>query len=521
MRTTAPIITPQQKSSGILLPVFSLPSPHGIGDIGQTACDFIDFLHRSGQQNWQILPLGPTEPAFANSPYMSPSAFAGNPLLISIDGLLKQGLLSEGELQYQDFSPYQVDYQRAAEYKTELLSIAWQKFTANNPNGTLENFSRKQPWVADYALFQALKERYNHAPWTSWPEEICQFRKTALARARLELANEIAYFTFEQFLFYSQWEKLHRYARKKKIHIIGDLPIYVAGDSADVWANQELFQLDPETCLPTRVAGVPPDYFSATGQLWGNPIYRWKDTENGVEEALLNWWEARLRHNLALTDAVRIDHFRGFESYWSVPAEESTAINGRWVKGPGLPFFTEMTRRLGPMNIIAEDLGIITPEVNELREALGYPGMKILLFAFDGSPQNTYLPHNLESNCVIYTGTHDNDTSVGWLLSPKVTAADKERAKRYANHPDSHAGTFHRDMIHLAYSSVANLAIIPMQDILGFGNDCRTNTPGTVAGNWQWRCAARFITPALADWLQELTAFFARTPGKFQELEQP
>ena len=496
-----------------MLPVFSLPGPSGIGDIGRPARRFIDFLKKSGQSYWQILPLGSTNPVFGHSPYMSPSAFAGSPLLISLDLLVDRGLVRQEEVASPGCSEYTVDYRQVALHKQKVLARAWQRFQSRADSAAvLEAFVAAHPWCIDYGLFLALKDLYRAKPWYAWPDSLRQRRPEALAKARREQRSRIDHAIFEQYLFYSQWQQLRAHAHGQGVRIIGDLPIYIALDSADVWAHQELFQLDPDTGEPTHVAGVPPDYFSATGQRWGNPLYRWNPEEAGDEQPLWDWWEQRLRHNFLLVDTLRIDHFRGFEAYWAVPATEQTALNGCWLPGPGQPFFEDMDRRLGGMSIIAEDLGLITPEVEALRQHLGYPGMKVLLFAFDGDPNNSYLPYNTEKNSVIYTGTHDNDTAVGWFLNPEVAPEAKQRAKRFANRSDDDAGSFHCDLIHLALSSPANLAILPMQDVLGFGNDCRLNTPGTLTNNWQWRCAERFVNDDVAAWLFDRTSLFGRLP---------
>jgi len=500
----------QKRSSGILLPVSSLPGPYGIGDLGPSAFSFIDFLNRAGQKYWQILPIGPTSQIFGNSPYMSFSALGGNPLFISPELLVKQDLVHNSELPTVDFSEYSVDYDRVMSTKDILLHLAWQRFQNEGDRPALERFKENNPWVNDHALFLALKTKYNFAPWYMWPKDI-RFRDgSALQQATIELADDLAFVIFVQYLFFRQWDQLHSYARRHAIHIIGDLPIYVALDSVDVWANQEIFDLDRRSGRPKAVAGVPPDYFSATGQLWGNPLYRWNSRSKVVKDRLYAWWQQRLTSIYTMVDMVRIDHFRGFEAYWSVPAKEKTAIHGRWEKGPGLEFFRAMERRLGRLSIIAEDLGVITPAVEKLRDELGYPGMKILLFAFDGTPDNSYLPQNFINNCVVYTGTHDNDTAVGWYLRPDIRPEIRRQAKRQANQFNDDASTFHRDLIYLAQSSVADISIIPMQDLLGFGNDCRMNTPGTRDDNWQWRCAGRFITDNLAFWLRDVTAFFGR-----------
>ena len=501
-----------QRSSGILLPLFSLPGGHGIGDMGPSALAFIDYLNRCGQQCWQILPLAPTSSAFGNSPYMSPSSLAGNPLFISLDLLVKQQLLLQADIEASGFSEYTVEYDRVAVCKNKLLRLAWTMFRENGDRREIDDFVAATPWVSGHGLFYALKAKFHGQPWYEWPEAIKQREPAILARVAEELADEVGYHIFEQYLFFSQWQKVREYAQEKGIQIIGDLPIYVALDSVDVWCNQPVFQLDRKKGRPTHIAGVPPDYFSSNGQRWGNPLYRWDDSSSVVREQLLAWWEERLRMNFALADVVRIDHFRGFEAYWAVPEEEETAVNGAWQPGPGRWFFEEMTRRLGPMAIIAEDLGEITPEVEQLRRDLGYPGMKVLLFAFDGKPDNSFLPYNCEQHSVLYTGTHDNDTAVGWYLSPAVGQMSKRQAKRFANRTDNEAGTFHQELIHLALGSPSNLVVLPMQDVLGFGNDCRMNTPGTLADNWQWRCAQRFFSEETASWLHDQTRLFGRQP---------
>lgn len=511
----------RQRSSGILLPIFSLHGPLGIGDLGTPARQFVDFLVKSGQSCWQILPVNPTSPMFGNSPYMSCSAFAGNPLLISVDELVEQGLVLQQEISEHSFSEYHVDYPSVAANKDSLLRLAWKRFqTRSTCQETLLAFASAHPWATDYSLFLALKEEYNQQPWYDWPEALRKHESAACKRALSQLEEVVAYRLFEQYQFFNQWQQFRTYANNRGIRIIGDLPIYVALDSADVWANQSLFQLDAKSCQPTHVAGVPPDYFSATGQRWGNPLYRWDTTDPSVRAQLWDWWEQRLQLNFTLIDTLRIDHFRGFESYWAVPAREKTALKGQWLPGPGQPFFEEMNRRLHGTSIIAEDLGFITPEVETLRRNLHYPGMKILLFAFDGDPNNSYLPYNIDKESVMYTGTHDNDTAVGWYLSPEVDPLAKRRAKRFANREDDHAGSFHQELIHLALSSPANLVILPMQDVLGFGNDCRMNTPGTATNNWQWRCAGRFLDDGVAQWLADLTQLFGRGPRVAKDQKQ-
>jgi 4-alpha-glucanotransferase len=513
----------KNRSSGILLHLSSLPSPYGIGDLGPSSFDFIDFLVQSGQSFWQILPLVPVNAGFGNSPYMSSSAFAGNPLLISPERLIQEGWLPAQDLPPgpPECSEYWVHFEAVRQWKGQVLLRTWNLFQQKNSPEEQEKFftalAEEYPWLPSYSLFMVLKEHFNNAAWLDWPEELRCFTSEAVQAAQQQFQDEIRRYHLEQYLFFTQWNALHSYASSQGIQIIGDLPIYVALDSADVWANQEIFMLSPKTGQPSHIAGVPPDYFSDTGQLWGNPLYRW-NSRSATKQHLLNWWEARLRASLGVVDVIRIDHFRGFEAYWAVPAEDENAMNGTWNKGPGLRFFQEMEKRLGPLPVIAEDLGVITPEVEDLRDTLGFPGMKILLFAFDGDPENAYLPHNIEKKCVVYTGTHDNDTAVGWYLNETVAWEAKQQAKHYANRHDNDGGMFHRDLVYLALSSVAKLCILPMQDVLGFGNDCRMNTPGSSTGNWQWRCAPRFLSPEVAEQLKEHTALFGRLPLEAKKL---
>lgn len=497
------------RASGILLHISSLPSPHGIGDIGH-AIDFIDFLVESGQSYWQILPLGPTSPVFANSPYMSYSAFAGNPLFISPELMHADGFLAEDDLAGPEFSDYYVEFERVVAWKVTMLARGWQRFRCTADRADFVRFCAETHWLADYCLFMALRERFGQAPWYDWPAEYRCADRQALLLTSLELAERIDYFRFEQYLFHRQWHRLLEYARARRIRMIGDLPIYVGADSADVWANQRIFELHATTRRPVHIAGVPPDYFSRTGQRWGNPLYRWGTRKGAVKKHLFDWWHDRLAAIFSLVDVIRIDHFRGFESYWSIPGEEQTAEKGSWKKGPGLSFFQEMRHRLGPLPIIAEDLGFVTPEVEELRDRLGYPGMKILQFAFDDDEDNPYLPFNYEKNCVVFTGTHDNDTTVGWYLDQEVSPAAKAAMKRAVNKGDFEVRAVHRELIYLALSSVAVLSIIPMQDILGFGNDCRMNKPGTSSGNWVWRCAPWYFSKEVSAWLHKETRFFNR-----------
>lgn len=496
------------RAAGVLLHISSLPGKFGSGDLGGGARNFVDFLAESSQSYWQVLPLGPTCGVFADSPYMSFSAFAGNPLFIDLADLVEQGLFSARLLAGgPDFSEYLLDYEGATSWRAPLLEEAWRGFrTAQSPE--FATFRETRPWLEDYALFMALRESQGGQPWCSWPRGLAGRDAAALVGAREKLVDQVGFHCFLQFQFFRQWQRLRQYARARKVRLIGDLPIYVGHDSADVWAHPGFFCLRPEDFQPSQVAGVPPDYFSATGQRWGNPVYRWETAPGVVNKPLYDWWAARLGALLEMTDLCRIDHFRGFESYWSIAAEEETAVHGRWVKGPGETFFAAMRGALGELPFIAEDLGMITPEVNELLRALGLPGMKVLQFAFDGDEKNLYLPHNFSTtNSVVYTGTHDNNTTLGWYLDETTGEKVRGQLRRYLG---SDGRSISHDLIRCAFGSVARLAIAPLQDILGFGGDCRLNTPGTSQGNWRWRCAPRFFTSETATWLREETTFYNR-----------
>ena len=502
-------ISAQQRSSGILAHITSLPSPFGIGDIGPSSHAFLSFLRDCGQRYWQFLPVGPTSPFFDNSPYMSTSAFAGSPLLISPELLHQHNLVSRQRMEdHPDFSPFTTEFSKVIPFKNALLQEAYRNFSSNK-GSDYEQFVIQTPWLDDYAIYMTLKEKYSQRSWHQWPTDIAAHSPDALAVVKRQEQETIDYYRFEQFEFFRQWTSLCTQAREMDVLLFGDLPIYVGFDSVDVWANQEIFTLDRTSLLPTHVAGVPPDYFSTTGQRWGNPLYAWSD--RSAQDGLMNWWTQRFAAVFTLFDVARIDHFRGFESYWSIPADEETALNGKWVKGPGKPFFTKIFSRLGKLDIIAEDLGEITPAVIRLKNSLGFPGMKILQFAFDNNPANSFLPYNFEtSNCVVYTGTHDNDTTVGWYLSDKVNDADRARIKQFSNRDINDSRGIHQDFIYLALSSTAGLAITPLQDLLGFGSDCRMNTPATSEGNWRWRCAPEFLTQEVAAWLSRETERFGR-----------
>lgn len=491
----------KQRKTGILLHPTSLPGDYGIGTFGKEAYDWIDRLDESGQTLWQILPLGPT--GYGNSPYQSYSAFAGNPLLIDLRLLQEEGWLQENISGKRfDFDESRVDYDWVAAYKMPLLKNAFLSFLKSATESDRDRFSdfceTEREWLDDYALFMALKREFRGKAWYEWEKSIVRRDPEALAAKRIQLKEEIDFQKFLQYLFFGQWKALRAYANEKGVQIIGDLPIYVSEDSSDVWANEKLFQLDEEF-RPARVAGVPPDYFSATGQRWGNPLYDWE----AMEKEGYAWWIRRIEKSLELYDIIRIDHFRGFEAYWSVPADEETAVNGRWEKGPGHAFFDAVKKRLGMLPIIAEDLGIITPEVERLRDDFQLPGMKILQFAFDGSAENHYLPHNDVHESVIYTGTHDNDTTVGWFGS----IDNKEYVLEYL---DSREPKIEWAMIRAALASVSVFSLFPLQDILGLGSEARMNTPGRADGNWEWRVTKEQLEKADFGKLHHLSRLYGR-----------
>lgn len=493
------------RTSGILLHPTSLPSPYGIGDLGKAAYDFIDFLEKAGQHLWQILPLTPT--GYSNSPYSSFSAFAGQTLLISPEKLEKLGLLKEWEL---DTAPKNneilVDYDKVSPWKTQIFKLAFSRFKVQEDKELQKEYKQfvkdNSYWLDDYAIYMACKDMQEGKEWYNWEEKYRKATQKVKAELKKLLKEEIQYYCFIQFLFYKQWTELKAYANEKDIKIIGDMPLFVSWDSADVWANQKLFQLDSKG-YPTAVAGVPPDYFSETGQLWGNPLYNWKAHEKNQ----FKWWVARVRHQLGLSDYLRIDHFRGLESYWSVPAGEKTAMNGKWVKAPGKALFETIEQELGEgLPIIAEDLGTITPEVIELRDHFGFPGMRILQFAFDAEDESSFLPHQFTTtNCVCYTGTHDNNTSRGWYDSASEYSRDKVR--RYMNTDGS---SIHWDFLRTCLGTIAAYAIIPMQDILGLGEEGRMNVPGVAENNWAWRYKKEDISDGLAEGLKATTHLYGR-----------
>jgi 4-alpha-glucanotransferase len=491
---------PEYRASGVLLHVTSLPSAYGIGDLGPGAYAWVNWLHEAGQGWWQGLPLGPT--GYGDSPYQCLSAFAGNGLLISPDGLIEDGLLRAGECAGHSFSATAVEYEKVIPFKLRLLETAWSRFRAGARPDLLrdcEQFCQEQAlWLEDYALFRALKARYHDACYLEWPVEVVQRTPASLARARRELVDQIERVRFAQFLLFRQGEGLKRHAHGKGVRLIGDLPFFVSPDSSDVWAHPELFLLGDDH-RPGIVAGVPPDHFSSEGQLWGNPVYDW----DALRETGYRWWIARFRALLAHVDAIRLDHFRAFAAAWHVPAGSPTARTGRWVPGPGAEFFRAVQGSLGALPFIAEDLGLITPDVHALREQFQLPGMRILQFAFDGEADNPYLPHNYVPNTVVYTGTHDNPTTRGWYED--LPDQQRQHLWTYLERSEGAGAEVAPALMRLAWSSVAALAIAPLQDVLNLGNEARMNVPGRADGNWRWRCTESMLSSPALEWLRDLT----------------
>lgn len=499
---------PFPRSSGILLHPTCFPSRFGIGDLGLEAYRFVDFLRESSQQFWQILPLGPT--GFGNSPYMSYSAMAGNPLLISPEKLQDEGLLIDEDFaNLPEFPADRVDFEQVIQSKTPLLQKACERFKTNASPLQQKEFAgfcqSTANWLDDYALFMALRDTHEGASWHTWEPEIAKRKPEALDEWRERLTSEIFYHKFLQFEFFRQWSKLKNYAKLGGIQIIGDIPIYVAHNSAEVWAHPEIFCLDEETGEAALMAGVPPDYFSATGQLWGNPVYNWER----LQQEDFHWWIERFRALLDYVDLIRIDHFRAFAAYWAVKEGETTAINGEWIEAPGEAFFEVLNEKLGKLPIMAEDLGIITPDVEALRDRFEFPGMKVLQFAFGSGPGNVYLPFNYERNFVVYTGTHDNNTTVGWFN--ELSDNERDALLRYLGCTSSEG--IHWDMIRMALSSVANQAIFPLQDILGLGAEARMNFPSRSEDNWDWRYRSDALTEEVRDRLKTMTENFGRSPN--------
>ena len=489
------------RTSGVLMPISSLPSPYGIGTMGKQAKKFVDFLDKAGQKYWQILPICPT--SYGDSPYQSFSSFAGNPYFIDLEYLCKDKLLTKKECGSFDWggSEKYIDYGIMYISRYKLLKKAYARFVKNIPDDYEQFCKTEAEWLDEYALFIALKDANDGVAWSEWDEALKTRKPEAIDAAKKEYADDIDFYKMLQYLFFKQWRQLKAYANSKNIEIIGDVPIYVAGDSADVWANPKQFYLD-EDLNPIEVAGCPPDAFSADGQLWGNPLFRW----DVMKKDGYTWWTKRISAMADLYDIIRIDHFRGFDSYYAIPAEDDTAKNGEWKEGPGMDLFKVLEKKLGKLPIIVEDLGFLTPSVIKLLKDSGFPGMKVVQFAFDSREDSDYLPHNYPKNCVVYTGTHDNDTVMGWMKTAPKSAV--KFAKEYLNLTKEEG--YNWGMMRAAWSSVADMAIVPMQDILGLGSEARINTPSTIGENWKWRATADQIDNSIAKKLRKCMKMYAR-----------
>ena len=493
----------EMRRNGMLLPIASLPSPYGIGGFSKEAYEFIDLLEETGQKLWQILPLGPT--SYGDSPYQSFSTFAGNPYFIDLDTLAEKGWLTNEACEVSDYGDNEsyIDYGRIYNSRFVLLKQAFLNSDILSDEKFTEFCKANQHWLPDYALYMALKNQNDGKSWIEWEEEIRLRKPEAVEYYKKELEEECNFYEFLQYEFHEQWTKVKEYAHEKGIQIVGDVPIYVAFDSADTWANPELFQLD-EKNLPLGVAGCPPDAFSATGQLWGNPLYNWAyHKKTGYD-----WWLKRIAYCFDLYDIVRIDHFRGFDEYYSIPYGDETAVNGHWEKGPGMDLFNTVKEKLGELDIIAEDLGFLTESVFQLLKDSGYPGMKVLQFAFDPSEDSDYLTYKYQRNCVVYTGTHDNDTTAGWF--EKLSDGDKEVALRYMNSFYTPKEEQHWDLIALAMRSTADTCIIPVQDFLGLGSEARINMPSTLGDNWKWRMTKGAFSEELKEKIRRMTKLYGR-----------
>jgi len=501
----------KKRGSGIFLHITSLPSSFGVGDLGPWAYTFVDFLADAKQAYWQILPLNPTEPAFGNSPYHSYSAFACNPLLLSPELMVRKGLLAEEDIiPDKRLRSKRVDYNSVVAFKKKVFLTAFQRFKQREDKSDYEEFCKENTsWLDDFALFLALKEHFQKRVWSDWPLDVRDRQEEALQAMKKALHEDMDRERFLQYVFNMQWSALRSYCLEKGIQIIGDIPVYVNYDSVDLWTHPELFKLD-QTKRPYAVAGVPPDYFSATGQLWGNPLYRW----DILKEREYDWWVQRVGHNLRLFDIVRIDHFRGFVGFWEIPATENNAVNGEWKEAPAEDFFRVLTEKHPHLPLIAEDLGVITPDVRKVMEHFAFPGMKVLLFAFgEDDPMHPYLPHTYDENCVVYTGTHDNNTVGGWFKR-EAKPAEKKRVFRYIGRKVKKR-EIHWEFIRLAMQSVARTAIIPMQDVLGLREQARMNLPATGKGNWEWRLLPEQITSQLARKISDMTETYGRACSSF------
>lgn len=491
------------RRSGMLLPIASLPSKYGIGSFSKEAYEFIDMLESAGQSLWQILPLGPT--GYGDSPYQSFSTFAGNPYFIDLDELVKEGLLTKEECNGYDWGSNDeyIDYEKIYLSRFKVLKKAYKRSEIYSNKRFMAYCNKNKWWLNDYALYMSVKDFFGGKSWVEWDVDIRLRKKEAIHEYEEKLSDDILFYKYLQYLFSMQWNRLKSYANRKGISIVGDIPIYVALDSADTWANPELFQLNKE-CVPIAVAGCPPDGFSKTGQLWGNPLYYWeyhKDTD-------YEWWIKRIEYSFKLYDILRIDHFRGFDEYYSIPYGENTAVNGSWEKGPGIELFKHIKEKLGNVEIIAEDLGFLTDSVRQLLSDTGYPGMKVLQFAFDSREDSDYLPHNYNNNCVVYTGTHDNNTTIGWYK--EINKKDKKMCIDYMNNKNSRESEIHWDFICLAMRSVADTCIIPVQDYLGLGEEARINTPSTLGNNWTWRMKQNSISKKNIKKIKMLTKLYGR-----------
>lgn len=505
-----------KRSSGILMHITSLPSPYGIGDLGTTAYRFVDFLQQSGHHYWQILPINPTEESLGHSPYSSFSAFAGNPLLISPEMLVKDGLLAKKDLSsVPSFHEQKVEFEAVSKYKADVVQRAYTNFVKKEKQFIVpysEFCEQNEDWLEDYALYLTLKNKYQRS-WADWPEPIRDRDPDTLVELKQELAQGIKREKIIQFLFFTQWQRLVDYCHEREIYLIGDIPFYVTHDSVDCWAHSKYFKLDKNK-KPVKVSGVPPDYFSDTGQLWGTPVFDWKELKNNN----FDWWIERLRQNLKLYDLVRLDHFRAFSAYWEVPAGEETAVNGKWVACPGKEFFQLAKRKFPAIPFIAEDLGMMDDKVYKLLDSFGFPTMKVLQFAFDGNMgKNTYIPHHHQENCLVFTGTHDNNTTLGWFKSLK-----KEEAKRVADYAGTgvHRKNVHQVLHRMALMSVAKLAIIPMQDLLGLDERGIMNRPGTGSGNWSWRMTAGQWPKERVEELKFLNRIYGRWEDKVEQVSE-